>query len=163
MINLPARLIVWASAGVFTSEAGPTASTLPSRAISAAFSTAGLPEPSMRRAPTKAFTPAEVAAWPAEGRSTAKAARPAQASDKQRLIHKALSRIITPFKSKRAILRRWYGTARVSKRLTYDAAACLRARYCTILTCSDSKQGEFNREPSPLAIEDRIRGVSNLT
>src|SRR5262252_5752829 len=103
MINLPARLIVWAPAGVFTSEAGPTASTLPSRAISAAFSTAGLPEPSMRRAPTKAFIPAEVAAWPTEGRSTAKAARPAQASDKQRLIHKALRRIITPFKSKRAI------------------------------------------------------------
>src|SRR5262249_26438300 len=85
-----------APAGGFTSEAGPTASTLPSRAISAAFSTAGFPEPSIRRAPTKAFTPAEVAAWPAEGLSTAKAEKPAQASNKQRMIHKGLRRIITP-------------------------------------------------------------------
>ena len=37
-------------------SSGPTDSTLPSRTISAAFSIAGLPEPSMRRAPTKAFT-----------------------------------------------------------------------------------------------------------
>src|SRR5262245_22746432 len=126
MINLPAGLIVWAPAGIFTSEAGPTASTLPSRAISVAFSTAGRPEPSMRRAPTKAFTTAEVAAWPAEGPSTAKPARPAQASNKQRLIHKALRRIITPFKSKHTKLRRR-----------------------TILTCSDLKQGEFNRNVHP--------------
>src|SRR5262245_52548713 len=100
MINLPARLIVWAPAGIFISEAGPTDSTLPSREISATFSMAGLSEPPMRRAPTNAFTPAEVPAGPAEGRLTAKAARPAQASNKQRLIHKALRRIITPFKSK---------------------------------------------------------------
>src|SRR6266511_3474046 len=26
---------------------------------------------------------------------------------------------------------RWYSTARVSTRLLYEAAACLRARYCT--------------------------------
>src|SRR5262245_11274504 len=112
MIKLPARLIVWAPAGIFISEAGPTASTLPSREISATFSTAGRPEPSMRRAPTKAFTPAEVAARSAEGLSTAKAARPAQVSNKQRLIHKVLRRITTPFKSKHTKLRRRYSTAR---------------------------------------------------
>src|SRR6266540_3126462 len=40
-------------------------------------------------------------------------------------------------KSKHATLGHWYSTARVSKRLTYETAACLRARYCTNLTCSD--------------------------
>ncbi len=34
-------------------------------------------------------------------------------------------------KSGRATLGHWYSTARVSKRLTDEAAACLRARYCT--------------------------------
>jgi len=34
-------------------------------------------------------------------------------------------------KSKQVILRHWYSTARVSKRLTNEATACLRARYCT--------------------------------
>src|SRR5262249_46892074 len=110
-----------------------------------------------------AFTPAEVAAWPAEGQSTAKAARPAQASNTQRPIHKALRRIITPFKSKHTILRRRYSATRVSKRPCHRSAACLRARFCAILTCSDLKQGEFNRECSPLAIKDRPAIVSNLT
>src|SRR5262249_56883412 len=60
MMNLPARSIVCAPAGGFTAEAGPTASTLPSRAISVAFSMAGFPTPSMIRAPTKAFAPADI-------------------------------------------------------------------------------------------------------
>ena len=33
-----------------------------------------------------------------------------------------------------------YSTARVSKRLTYLTAACLRARYCTDLRRSNSKK-----------------------
>src|SRR6266508_1717102 len=40
-------------------------------------------------------------------------------------------------KSKHATLGRWYSTARVSKRPSHWSAACLRARYCTNLTCSD--------------------------
>jgi len=32
---------------------------------------------------------------------------------------------------------RWYSTARVSKRLTDQPAACLRARYCTNPACFD--------------------------
>src|SRR5262245_1219056 len=128
MMNLPARLIVWAPAGGFTFEAGPTASTLPSRTISAAFSIAGLPEPSMRRAPTNAFTPVEVTDCPAEVPSIAKAARPTQASNKQRLINKALRRIITPS---------FYSILPMT----------------IVLECCDSKQGEFNRERSSLAIK----------
>src|SRR5215470_19517224 len=64
MMNLPARLIVCAPAGAVTAEAGPTASTLPSRTISVAFSMAGFPAPSMIRAPTKAFAPADVTVCP---------------------------------------------------------------------------------------------------
>ena len=30
-----------------------------------------------------------------------------------------------------SLLGRGYSTARVSKQLTYETAACLRARYCT--------------------------------
>src|SRR5262245_21613338 len=53
-----------------------------------------------------------------------------------------VSRALTKFlnvshKSKHATSGRWYSTARVSKRLTYETAACLLARYCTNLTCSD--------------------------
>src|SRR5262249_47471846 len=47
-------------------------------------------------------------------------------------------------KSKHATLGRWYSTARVSKRLTYETAACLRARYCTNLTCSDLNKCQNN-------------------
>src|SRR6266498_5164233 len=47
-------------------------------------------------------------------------------------------------KSKHATLGRWYSTARVSKRPTYEAAACLRARYCTNLTCSDLNKCQKN-------------------
>src|SRR5262245_36740591 len=64
-------------------------------------------------------------------------------------------------KSKHATLGRWYSTARVSKRPSHMSAACLRARYCTNLTCSDltnakklslqSIQSEYDyqRSPSP--------------
>src|SRR5688572_9301114 len=65
MMVLPDRLIVWAPAGGWTEEDGPTASTLPSRTIRVAFSIAALPEPSKRRAPTKAFTRAVLPDWPA--------------------------------------------------------------------------------------------------
>src|SRR5262249_52809455 len=40
-------------------------------------------------------------------------------------------------KSNQATLGHRYSTARVSKRLHHRTAACLRARYCTGLTCSD--------------------------
>ena len=43
---------------------------------------------------------------------------------------------VTP-KSKPATLGRRYSTTRVSKRLIDESAACLRARYCTNLDCSD--------------------------
>jgi len=36
-----------------------------------------------------------------------------------------------------SILGHRYSTARVSKRPSHETAACLRARYCTGLTCSD--------------------------
>src|SRR6266498_1065689 len=40
-------------------------------------------------------------------------------------------------KSKHTTLGRRYSTARVSKRPSHRSAACLRARYCTNLACSD--------------------------
>src|SRR5215813_11523376 len=47
-------------------------------------------------------------------------------------------------RSEHSTLERWYSTARVSKRLTYEMAACLRARYCTNLTCSDLNKCQNN-------------------
>ena len=71
-----------------------------------------------------------VAACPAEGLSIVKATRPTQASNKQRPINKVLRRIITP-----------------------SFYSILPAPI--VLDCCDSKQGEFNREPSSLAIKGR--------
>src|SRR5215470_13546344 len=101
MTNLPARLIVRAPAGGFISEAGPTASILPSRAISEAFSTEGLPATSMMRAPMNALTPSEVADCLAECPLVEKAARPAQDNAKQKPIDKILILIFAPFKAER--------------------------------------------------------------
>src|SRR6266508_4273015 len=53
------------------------------------------------------------------------------------------------YKSKHATLVRWYSTARVSKRLTYEMAACLRARYCTNLTCSDLNRCQWTTKAIP--------------
>jgi hypothetical protein len=88
----------------------------------------------MSRAPTKAFTPADFAACPAESSSIAKATRPTQASIKQRPINKVLIRIITP-----------------------SFYSILQAPI--VLDCCDSKQGEFNRERSSLAIKGRAARV----
>ena len=60
-----------------------------------------------------------------------------------------VNRALTQFmnvshKSKHATLGRWYSTARVSKRLTYETAACLRARYFTNLSCSDLDKCQKN-------------------
>ncbi len=49
---------------------GPTASILPSRTTSTAFSMAGFPVPSRRRAPTKAFTRADVPVCPLLAKAT---------------------------------------------------------------------------------------------
>src|SRR6266540_5793252 len=48
------------------------------------------------------------------------------------------------YKSKHATLVRWYSTARVSKRPSHKSTACLRARYCTNLTCSDLNKCQKN-------------------
>src|SRR5262245_40328501 len=47
-------------------------------------------------------------------------------------------------KSKNAILGRWYSKARVSKRPSHKSTACLRALYCTNLTCSDLNECQKN-------------------
>src|SRR6266508_3700876 len=51
-------------------------------------------------------------------------------------------------KSGQATLRHRYSTARVSKRQTHRSAACLRARYCTDLACSDLVESQMVIQPS---------------
>src|SRR6266545_980840 len=51
-------------------------------------------------------------------------------------------------KSGQATLRHRYSTARVSKRQTHRSAACLRARYCTDLACSDLVESQMVLQPS---------------
>ena len=60
-------------------------------------------------------------------------------------------------KSKHATLERWHSIALVSKRLTYETAACLRARYCTNLTCSD-----LNKRQKPEFTEYSVRFVTSV-
>src|SRR5579885_959319 len=60
----PVASMRWAPAGAFTE--GPTASILPLRITRVAFCMAGLPVPSIMRAPTKAITPPEPASGAAQ-------------------------------------------------------------------------------------------------
>src|SRR5262249_47793439 len=74
------------------------------------------------------------------------------------LRHK-ISRISGPlakvFWDRASGLGRRYSTARVSKRLTDQSAACLRARYCTGLRCADeviTKEGPALRAAGPCSL-----------
>src|SRR5215510_5347869 len=59
-MNLPARLIIWAPSGRWITAADPTDSTLPRRTMMTASLRACLPVPSIRVAPTNAFSSAGV-------------------------------------------------------------------------------------------------------